>query len=524
MHRFGWSCVGLSITLVLSPALQAQTDTAQWSVAVLDKLLATAAPGQRLVQVGDMQILRANLQTWRNKLAGAPNPNLAFDGTAPTWPGGSVYYTFDASVSPAHQKAFLDGANEWATFANLHLMPRTTQANYVTVQEQASLEGGQSAVGMVGGQQFLSIGPTSWNRPTICHEFGHTLGLIHEHQRSDRDSFVMVLSTNIQPGQEGNFVLLPDSRNQGPYDFLSVMHYNRNSFAINPAYDTLEPLPPYIQYLDIMGKRFDPVLSDLDRAGMAAIYGAGAVIGPVVTNTLDTGPGSLRTAIYYAFDHPGTTITFNLPTNDPGFAGGVFTIQPTDGYPSLVHNTVLDGGSQTNFNPDGPAVQLNGALAPPPSVFPNGLRMGGSNCVVRSLVINGFAASGILIDGAGAVSNTIAGCYLGLDPTGNLPVTNGLPPVTIDNGARWNTVGGRTPSTRNIISGSAYQGLVIRDPGTMSNLVQGNYIGLNATGTAAVSNQWSGVAIFNGAQRNVIGGPLGAMRNIISGNGLPART
>jgi hypothetical protein len=519
LNHLGRALASLSITLVLSPFLHAQTNSTQWSVAVLDKLLAGVAPGQRLVQVGDMQVLTNNLQAWRRLLAGAVAPDLAFDGTAPTWTGDNVYYTFDSSVSAAHQKAFLDGANEWATFASLRVIARTTQANYVTIQEVPSLQGGQSAVGMVGGQQFLSIGPTSWNRPTICHEFGHTLGLVHEHQRSDRDSFVAVLTTNIQSGQVGNFVLLPDSRNQGAYDFLSIMHYNRNSFAINPPDDTLEPLPPYVQYLNLMGQQYDPVLSALDRAGMAAIYGSGPAIGPVVTNTLDSGPGSLRTAIYYALDHPETTITFNLQTNDPGFANHVFTIQPTDQYPSLINATVLDGASQTNLNPNGPAVQLSGALAPSPSVFPNGLRLAGSNCMVRSLTINGFAASGILINGPRALSNAITGCYLGLDPTGTLALTNGLPPLSISDGARANTIGGLTPTARNVISGSAYQGLVIRDPGTVYNIVEGNYIGLNATGTAAVSNRLSGVAVFNGAQSNLIGGTLPSMRNIISGNG-----
>jgi hypothetical protein len=515
----------LSAALLISRQLPAQTqDSTAWSVAVLDKLLAGVKPGQNLVQVGDMQILATNLRTWRNQLAGGPTPSLAFDGTAPTWTGGNVYYTFDSSVSAAHQKAFLDGANEWATFASLRVIARTSQPNYVTIQEQASLEGGQSAVGMVGGQQFLSIGPTSWNRATICHEFGHALGLIHEHQRSDRDSFVVIFSTNILSGTEGNFVLLSNSRNQGAYDFLSIMHYNRNSFAINPAYDTLEPLPAYAQYLALMGQQFDPVLSARDRAGMAAIYGAGPTIGPVVTNTLDSGPGSLRTALYYAFDHPGTTITFNLPTNDPGFASHVFTIQPTAGYPSLVNATILDGGTQTNYNPSGPAVQLSGALSPPPSQYVNGLRLGGTNCSVRSLIINGFTESAILIDGPGAISNAVTGCYLGLDPTGNLAVTNGLSPLTIDNGARGNTIGGLVPTARNILSGSIYQGLVIRDSGTMNNVVEGNYIGLNATGTAALSNRWSGVAIFNGAQSNLIGGTLSSMRNIISGNGFQGIT
>ena len=65
---------------------------------------------------------------------------------------------------------------------------------------------------------------------------------------------MIVLTTNIQAGAEGNFVILSNSRNQGGYDFLSVMHYNRNSFATNPSYDTLEPKPAYSQYLNIMGQ------------------------------------------------------------------------------------------------------------------------------------------------------------------------------------------------------------------------------------------------------------------------------
>src|SRR5258706_16466694 len=56
------------------------------------------------------------------------------------------------------------------------------------------------------------------------------------------------------------------------------------------------------------------------------------------------------------------------------------------------------------------------------------------------------------------------------------------------------------------------------EDGTRNNLVQGNYIGLNAAGTAALPNTFSGVAIFNGAQSNMIGGLTASARNVISGN------
>lgn len=500
------------------PLAHSQDKGAVWSVVVLDKVLASVPPGAKLARVGDMEILVSNLRAWRNALAGQSTPGLAFDGDVPIWTDGNLYYTFDASVSIEHQKVFLDGAKEWATFASLRFIPRTTEPNYFTVKENPFLAGGQSALGMVGGQQFLQFGPNAWNRGTICHELGHTLGLVHEHQRSDRDSFVTILTGNIVPGAEIEFVKLTNSRNQGPYDFLSITHYARNTLSVDPNLDTIQPLPAFNQFLNILGQG-DPLLTPLDREGLAAIYGAGPAFTSVVTNTQDSGPGSLRTALYYGFDHPGTTITFNIPTSDSGFSNNVFNILPTDQLPSLWNATVIDGSTQpTNSNPNGPEILLSGALAPLPSVFPHGLLLRGTDCVVHSLIVGGFARYGILIDGTNATGNVVSGCYLGTDPSGTFAVTNGFNPIAIANGASGNRIGGSTISERNIISGSSFQGLVIRDPGTRNNLVQGNYIGLNAAGNAPLANTWSGVSIFGGARSNLIGGPLAGMRNFISGN------
>ena len=179
------------------------------------------------------------LQASRDALAGSAggggvHSQLAFDGGFHAWTTGTVYYAFSNNVSTIHQKIFLDGMNEWAMFANLHFSARTTQSNFVIIADAGTnQEGGDSAVGMIGGPQFIHIGSTSWNRPTICHEVGHTLGLIHEQSRSDRDSFVTILTNNIMPGQEGNFVKLTNSLNKTAYDFLSVMEYSRNELSIS---------------------------------------------------------------------------------------------------------------------------------------------------------------------------------------------------------------------------------------------------------------------------------------------------
>ena len=73
--------------------------------------------------------------------------------------------------------------------------------NYITVQESApGNEGGfSSSVGMAGGEQFVQFGPHSWNRGTVCHEVGHALGLWHEQQRPDRDTYVIIHWNNIDP-------------------------------------------------------------------------------------------------------------------------------------------------------------------------------------------------------------------------------------------------------------------------------------------------------------------------------------
>lgn len=503
---------------LLTSVCHAQSNA--WDVAILDQILANVPPGQTLAQVGDMFVKVSNLKAWRSQLAGGVQIESAFDGTIPMWTGGNVYYTFSNNVSAAHQKAFLDGMNEWATFANLHLFPRATQSNYVTIVDGGTLqEGGDSAVGMIGGQQYIHIGNTSWNRPTVCHEFGHTLGLIHEHQRSDRDSFVMILTNNIIPGLEPDFTKLTTSLNEGAYGFLSVMHYGRNALSISNTLDTVEPLPAYMQYLNIMGQQFDPVLSALDRSGMAARYGSGPSITNIVTNTQDSGPGSLRAAIYFAIDHPGTTITFNIPTSDPGFSNSVFNIQPTYAFPSMANAMIIDGTTEpTNSNPNGPEIVLNGALSTLPDVFANGLRMAGTNCAVQGLVINGFNDNGIAIEGSNAVGNLVAGCYIGTDASGTTSRSNLIYGILIDGGAHSNTIGGTTVNARNVISGSAFQGLVIRGTGVVGNVVLGNYIGLNASGSAELPNRFEGIAIDTGAASNTIGGTVAGAGNVIAGN------
>ena len=186
------------------------------------------------------------------------------------WTGGTVYYVFDSAVTSTNRDVWRDAAAAWSSAAALTFVEGTGVGNYIYVQNST---GNNSYVGMIGGQQIMNI--YNWNyKFIVAHEIGHALGLVHEQSRSDRDSFVTILFANIQAGAENNFSKL-STTSYGTYDFDSVMHYSRTSFSSNGG-NTIEPLPAYASYLNVMGQRDH--LRTLDLSGMAQRYGG--VVGP----------------------------------------------------------------------------------------------------------------------------------------------------------------------------------------------------------------------------------------------------
>ncbi|CAJ0938658.1 unnamed protein product [Ranitomeya imitator] len=102
-----------------------------------------------------------------------------------------------------------------------------------------------SYVGRRGnGPQAISIGKNCDKFGIVVHELGHVIGFWHEHTRPDRDGHVTIITENIQPGQEYNFLKMEpgEVNSQGePYDFESIMHYARNTFSrLEPQHGSLE--------------------------------------------------------------------------------------------------------------------------------------------------------------------------------------------------------------------------------------------------------------------------------------------
>lgn len=167
----------------------------------------------------------------------------------------------------------------------------------------------------------------------------------------------------------------------------------------------------------------------------------------------------------------------------------------------------------TTHQPNGIGIAINGAASN---------TIGGLIATDRN-VISGNAGAGIAISGSTAESNVIQGNLIGLDAGGNTALGNQGPGILISgtatpaSGAHDNTIGGALVAARNIISGNAGPGVRLTDAGTIENLVIGNYIGTNSSGTDAEGNS-IGVEITGGASRNSIGGATTSLRNLISGN------
>ncbi|RSK40172.1 M12 family metallopeptidase [Hymenobacter perfusus] len=151
--------------------------------------------------------------------------------TTGRWPSAVVYYTIDAALPS--QTRVTNAIAHWQANSPIRFVQRTTQSNYVTFRVGS---GCSSNIGIVGGRQYINLASGCTTGNTI-HEIGHALGLFHEQTRNDRDTFVNILTQNIQAGYEGNFTkysaLGYGGTDYGVLDFGSIMMYGSFSFSSN---------------------------------------------------------------------------------------------------------------------------------------------------------------------------------------------------------------------------------------------------------------------------------------------------
>jgi hypothetical protein len=139
----------------------------------------------------------------------------------------------------------------------------------------------------------------------------------------------------------------------------------------------------------------------------------------------------------------------------------------------------------------------------------SGVAISGSNNLIGG---TDPGASGVGINfGQG---NVVQGNRIGTDVTGTSRLGNG---VGVAIAGSNNTVGGTAAGAGNLISGNGNYGIILSQGS--GNLVQGNRIGTDASGARALGNLFG---VFITGSDNTLGGAGEGARNLISGNGLRA--
>src|SRR5215213_4919214 len=126
-----------------------------------------------------------------------------------------------------------------------------------------------------------------------------------------------------------------------------------------------------------------------------------------VTNTNDSGAGSLRQAILDANATPGTqTIIFQI------LGAGVHTISPASALPNITDRVVIDGFTQPGFAGT-PVIELSGTGA---GQVTAGLNVVSGGSTIEGLAVNNFKGHGVRLGTAGG--NTVRGSFVGTNAPG----------------------------------------------------------------------------------------------------------
>ncbi|GAB4240337.1 MAG: hypothetical protein Tsb0034_16740 [Ekhidna sp.] len=314
-------------------------------------------------------------------------------------------------------------------------------------------------------------------------------GLLHNESEIDE---VRVWNVALSPGDIAAFANTTDLSGHPNYSDM-VAYYKFDDGVPSPVVE------------DVFANN-DGVLTNMDA--LTDWVGSGAFAGTsfTVTNTNDSGAGSLRQAITDANATPGSTIAFNLG----GFGPWVITL--SSALPQITADgTTIDGTSETNWNATFDRyIELDGSNLVGTE---DGLRIAAADVEIYGLKITGFPENGIesvlsdrlrigaqgqsnVISGNGGhgisinggADNLIDGNIIGSDYSGSVAVANG------GDGINHGTLG-NVEISNNLISGNTGNGIAITT--AESQIISTNLIGTNLVRTGAIPNGENGIYMAN---------------------------
>lgn len=238
------------------------------------------------VHGGDMVLGTAEEAAARRPGSAKPLPrdwlarrDLAAIDPGDRWPYGRIPYVI-GRFSAEQVQAIREAIDEWNTRTLIQLVPRTAEADYVEFAG-GPLSLCSADLGRKGGAQRIYLPASGCSKEFLVHEIGHTVGLRHEHQRVDRDRYVIVPNEALN-GSAGDWYAAVHPA-IGRYNYASVMHYRHDVISAG-GLAAMETIPPGMPIPYTEGG-----LSAGDIDGVARLYGR-----PSRATTISTNPPGLE--------------------------------------------------------------------------------------------------------------------------------------------------------------------------------------------------------------------------------------
>jgi hypothetical protein len=137
------------------------------------------------------------------------------------------------------------------------------------------------------------------------------------------------------------------------------------------------------------------------------------------------------------------------------------------------------------------------------------VQVGGLTPGARNVLSGNF--TGCYMNAGG--TNVIQGNFIGTDISGSLACGNAIG-VTVNESTN-NIIGGTSAGAGNLISANSSRGVSLDGINARHNLVLGNLIGTDVTGTTPLGNYYYGV-LYQGGSGNIVGGLDPSARNVIT--------
>ena len=219
------------------------------------------------------------------------------------WQGGIVPYEINPDLG--NIVSIREAIRTFEQQTNVRFVARYLQEDYVRFSKQTSGPP-NSEEGRMGGRQFVNASLNDVG--SLIHEICHTLGVMHEHQREDRDDFVIFHADRVTE-YLGEYETRDTALATQTYDFQSIMHYHAGDPG-NPVFESRTGFPTPANIGNSV------TLTATDQTFLNMLYPAV----PVVRRTDGEGGagGVFQTAAVAIASQNNTAVVANAVVNESG--------------------------------------------------------------------------------------------------------------------------------------------------------------------------------------------------------------